>query len=200
MGNYLTHKPVLQERHRQYFNTLDRYMVQRVLLRMEQDRVIERRPVLHPEEYTGDWLFEFCRSQGLDHATVVLPMCREGDDIGRILIERLIGKPIHVWRPPPQTERPRLKDGSLAVRPPSGTFTRDQVILTVIPNPKKAGSATWHRFAQYVPGRTVGELMERGVTRADILWDMDPGRKHIVLGSAAEWRESQESKKEEDNG
>lgn len=51
----------------------------------------------------------------------------------------------------------------------------DAVIEYVAPNPKKPGSATHTRFANYAVGLTLAQVKALGVTAGDILWDLPRG-------------------------
>ncbi len=48
----------------------------------------------------------------------------------------------------------------------------DQIIAVLVPNPKRRGSACHERFSRYENGMTVGEALERGITRTDLRWDL----------------------------
>jgi hypothetical protein len=58
------------------------------------------------------------------------------------------------------------------------------VVVSVIPNPKKKGSASYARFALYAPGRTVAELLAAGLERADLSWDGP--RQHVTFALPVE--------------
>jgi hypothetical protein len=63
-------------------------------------------------------------------------------------------------------------------RTPNGKPLHTQltsVLTYAAPNPKKPGSGTWQRYQNYVPGRTVAELLAAGITRGDIAWDVSRG-------------------------
>jgi len=51
----------------------------------------------------------------------------------------------------------------------------DAVITAVTPNPKKPGTATYHRYANYAVGRTLAQVKKLGTTAGDILWDIPRG-------------------------
>lgn len=59
------------------------------------------------------------------------------------------------------------------------------IVRVLVPNPKRPGSATHARFALYETGATVAELLERGVRRVDLRWDVD--HKFIAIVAAADW-------------
>lgn len=54
-----------------------------------------------------------------------------------------------------------------------------KVTLLVKENPKKEGSKSRERFEGYFGAKTVGEAMAKGVTYADIAYDI--GRQHISV-------------------
>lgn len=173
------------ERHAQYFRDLDRIQALRVLHRLEQQRLVPMRTRL--EEESGEGLFRVCQREGLDHAAVVFSVAADSDDIGRAAIEKLIGKPIHVWQRPAYRQRTVAEERAV-VRPTTSMPSGDMVVLSVVPkNPKKPGTATWARFQHWVPGRTVAECLAAGLQKADVPWDSDPSRKFVVLGTRAQW-------------
>jgi hypothetical protein len=188
---YLGVKPKLSEsRHLSLFSGLSRTEAQRVLLRMEQDMVLPR-SIGMPPDVSGRWLFELCQERDLDHASAVFPLCRETDEIGLGALEKLVGKPVHPWMPRQQRlpSQPRAFGSPAMPRAAgpvlsTGGFRGDQVVVSVAPNPKKLGSATHVRYAFWVPGDTIAQCMARGLTRADVLWDIDPSRHFVVLGTA----------------
>jgi hypothetical protein len=61
--------------------------------------------------------------------------------------------------------------------------TDPRVIVSVLPNPKRPGSASFDRYALYRVGMTVDEAIAAGVKREDIAWDSASSRKFIVLES-----------------
>lgn len=190
---YLTSRPVLQDRHRAAFDLLTHHEVVRTLVRMQQDQLPLPRRMTVPQPASGEWLFEVCRDAGLDHASVVFSLCRETDTIGVGALTKLIGKPILVWRRPEYKKPAPVVDsrGATVAPRPAGTYTLDMVVLSVVPNPKKAGSSTWHRFALWRPGMTIAECRAAGLTHADIVWDIDASRRFVVLGTAQQWLDIQ---------
>ena len=185
MQEYLGETPRLRSSHRELFLSLTATEVARVATRLEQDLVLPRKLGV-PHYADGEWLFKACMAEGLDHAGCVLPLCRESDSIGISALEKLVGRPIHVWRPRPRQPRLPTESGSTP-RPASGGFSPSQIVLSVVPNPKKAGSATWHRYKHWVAGDTVAQCMARGLTRADVQWDSDFSRGFVKLGSKEDW-------------
>lgn len=191
MHEYLTTRPVLQERHLPHFVALDHLEVTRAVARLQGDMLLPRTVVPHPA--TGEWLFETCRSAGLDHASVVFPLCREHDSVGLSALEKLVGRPLIVWRRPVHAPRPTIvtRDGAPVPPRSAGTFSPDMVVMSRVPNPKKAGSSTWLRYRLWVPGQTVAQCMAAGLTRADVLWDIDEARRFVVLGTQQQWADQQ---------
>lgn len=45
----------------------------------------------------------------------------------------------------------------------------------LVPNPKRSNSDSGQRAAAYWGAATVGEMLERGATRADVSWDIKKG-------------------------
>jgi hypothetical protein len=196
---YLSTTPVLEERHRAVFESLEPTEVMRAVVRMQQDMVLPR--TVRPEgAITGGWLFDLCRDRGLDHATTCFPLCRETDSIGVSALTKLVGRPITAWRPPPRAARPPTTPRVVGERTATASALDPAwVVLTAATNPKKPGSATWGRYRHWVPGRTLAECMRLGLTRADVIWDTDPSRRFVTLGTAAQW-ELQQRPGEEDTG
>lgn len=196
MQEYLTTKPVLEERHRVNFAALEHAEVLRTVVRLQQDLLLPRNMVF-PLRAEGSWLFDLCRDHGLDHAAVVFPLCRESDSIGTGAIAKLVGRPIIVWRRPVPVVREEIRLSTGAVVPPraAGSFSPDMVVMSVVDvNPKKPGSSTWFRFKLWVPGRSVAECMRAGLSRADVLWDIDFSRKFVILGTRAQWEDQQRTR------
>lgn len=186
---YLTERPLLTGRHMPFFDGLSQVETLRVLTRLQQDQLVRRTETL--AEASGEELFRLCQRLGLDHAAVVFSLGRDGDDIGRSAIEKLIGKPIYVHRHS-YVRRTVAQEREHLARPQASSPTSDMVVLSVVPtNPKKAGTATWSRFQHWVAGRTVGECLAAGLQKADIPWDSDPSRKFVVLGTKAQWEAQQ---------
>lgn len=184
MSQYLTTKPMLSaSRHLSLFSSLSREEAIRALVRMEQDMILPR-SIGIPPGVSGQWLFDLCLERGLDHASVCFPLCRESDDIGVQTLTKLVGRPITAWMPRQQRLPLSRSSGSVPhAASNGGGFRGDQVVVSVAPNPKKAGSATWHRYRHWRAGDTVAQCMERGLTRADVLWDIDGSRRFVVLGT-----------------
>lgn len=55
-----------------------------------------------------------------------------------------------------------------------------KVKVLVSENPKRAGSASYDRFALYGKGTTVGAFLEAGGTSADLHWDSE--HEYISIG------------------
>jgi hypothetical protein len=48
-----------------------------------------------------------------------------------------------------------------------------KIKLLVDANPKRKGSACFKRFAKYKTGMTVEAALAKGLTRPDLIWDVD---------------------------
>jgi len=80
--------------------------------------------------------------------------------------EMLVGE----RRAPPAPRRARKKAADL------------RVVLRVAPNPKKPGSSSRERYECWRVGETVEAAVARGLTRADVRWDVRAG--YVDLGPA----------------
>ena len=79
----------------------------------------------------------------------------------------------------PEPEPEPEPDAEVAPRRPMAQA--EQVItLLATENPKRAGSASFARFALYRDGMAVSEYLEAGGRRSDLWWDSDRG--FITLG------------------
>lgn len=138
----------------------------------------------------GTDLYEMCKSSGLTHAEVIMALASSPDPEAVLIVETLMGRPIDVRRRgesayDPVTGRlidpsaPRPAPRSSAARP----RTDSRVVTAVAPNPKKPGSATHSRYAGWVVGDTVSACMARGLTSADVAYDIDRGFVQVRAGS-----------------
>jgi len=164
-------RTLLQARHLPAFQALDSASIQ---------RICERHGFRHvPRD--GDGLFQLCQTAGLDHARTVLALARETDDTGVRAIETLVGRPITRWTPPAPGASSRgvvTRERNARTAPTSSVG--HLVVLAVVPNPKKPGSASHDRFSKWVVGQTVQQCMAAGLTRGDVTWDMERG--FVTLG------------------
>lgn len=173
-------RTILDERHQPRFEALSPICASLVLERLKQHCAL--RTSTGPVS-SGAELFALCRDAGLDHAGVVLTLATETSRPGLQAIEVLVGHPIVEWSATVAARAataPKLPARGVAVQKPrdvDGKF-----VVSVVPNPKKPGSATHIRFAQWVVGRTVAQCMSAGLTRADVDWDVS--RNFVVLGDA----------------
>lgn len=130
---------------------------------------------------SGDDLFRVAQSAGLDHGGVVLTIVHDGTPAINAALEALVGRPIRPWSATAEAQRaaaPKPQARGVAVvreRASDGKW-----VVAVVANPKKPGSSTHIRFAQWVVGRTVTECMAAGLTRADVDWDVSRG--FVTLG------------------
>ena len=51
----------------------------------------------------------------------------------------------------------------------------DRIMVLVMENPKRKGSASYDRFQQYWSVNTVADALSGGITRADLIWDVKHG-------------------------
>lgn len=153
--------------------------------------LLRRHPQLPP--YAPGSLFRVCEDAGLDQADVVCAVAANSSPLAVQAMEVLAGIPVVVGRPclttPPRidtiapTEAPRPVRETVPARAPRSVTTDPRVISSVVPNPKRPGSASHARYALYVVGMTVDEAIAAGVKREDIAWDSATSRKFIVLES-----------------
>lgn len=54
----------------------------------------------------------------------------------------------------------------------SAAYGNDDTVLTVVPNPKKKGGAPYARYEHYAVGLTIAQCIAKGLTPADIVWDL----------------------------
>lgn len=153
---------------------------------------VARRHGIAVAPQTGEELFAACAEANIDHADVVMSLASDPTVLGLQTLETLVGKPVEVCRPARSPGRP-VPVGQYAAAPrarepvekrpraarPASSVSDPRVIAYVMPNPKRPGSASYDRYAKYVPGMTVDEAIAAGVTRDDIKWDSDPKRGFI---------------------
>lgn len=179
---YVHDRPVLQERHRPVFEQLSRDQAWRTYQRLAEAGLLNRSSI--PTD--GGSLFLVCKMAGLDHAGVVLTLCRERDDLGVEAIETLIGKKIDVGiRFGKTSTQKKVGTGTPRIGARPTTPVDGHIIRTVVPNPKKPGSSAHARYSQWIVGRTVSACLDAGLTRGDLLWDTEHG--FIVLCTKEEW-------------
>lgn len=137
----------------------------------------------------GAMLMGAITDTAMDHADVVLPLCRQSHREAVSALETLIGHPIQrlhprgAARPPRAASTAFLEDGTPRPKRQSSSVasTDTRTIVSVVPNPKKQGTASYYRFDRYKPGMKVMEAIAAGVTAADIKWDHERG--FITLGA-----------------
>jgi hypothetical protein len=71
--------------------------------------------------------------------------------------------------PYPKTANPPVTAKRAA--PVSKAAKATRVLVSVLPNPKKPGSAAHERYALYEAGLTEAELLAKGLRRTDFRWD-----------------------------
>jgi hypothetical protein len=127
------------------------------------------------EPLSGQDIFEVADEAGMDHADVVMCLATDPTVLGVQVVETLVGRPIVRRVPTAQRAVSRGPRRTVSVR-----RSDPRHIVYVSPtNPKKAGSASYDRFALYREGMTVDEFVQAGGTIADVKWDAERG--HIRL-------------------
>lgn len=113
--------------------------------------------------------------RSLGHADVVLALLRGPRRLHREA-ERLVGQPIK--RLPPVTMRPWPK-----APPPSELSPADRRVVTRVgPNPRLPTTDSFQRYKVFRVGRTVEQLLKRGITRKDIREMERGGHVHFREG------------------
>lgn len=154
--------------------------------------LLRRHPQLPP--YVPGGLFRVCEEAGLDQADVVCAVASQSSPLAVQAMEILAGIPVVVGHPclSGPAPRPAASESGEAPAPvreprparaPRAATTDPRVIASVVPNPKRPGTASYDRYALYRVGMTVDEAIAAGVKREDIAWDSAPSRKFITLES-----------------
>lgn len=153
-----------------------------------------------PADATPDEFLLRIEDSQLDHAQVVLCMAPATTLPAIEAVETLVGKPIIRGRAQLTPSHSRasgyllqqqLAGGtnrqprpSTTPRQPAPSVDASMVVLSVVPNPKKQGTASYDRFAKYRVGMTLGECYAAGISKGDIKWDTE--RSFVVFGPATE--------------
>lgn len=112
------------------------------------------------------------RQLRMDAADVVLALAAEGQP-GVVVAERLTGRAMtRETASAASRVRRHLKAPSRAA-----ASARDdpRVVVSVRPNPKIVGSGSWERYKLWEVGISVSQARERGLTAADVKYDIDRG-------------------------
>ena len=175
-------RTLLQDYHRPYFERLSVAEIGLIA-----DHLRRRRGLNIPQCEDGVELFLKCQEQGLDQAGIVLTFVDDYTPLGVAALEKLIGKPIQQIklakdpripspvRQTPASERPAKPASAIG----------HLVVMSFIPNPKRANTAGWERYNLYKVGQTVDQHIGRGMWLADVKWDLQ--RTFVVLGTQAEY-------------
>ena len=176
---------LLRERHRPFFMSLTEDQVALVFDRVTKTWPADFRtyPMDHPPRAPVE-LFETCQRAGLDHARVVMAMATVSSDTGRSAIETLIGKPIEPWCPPD----PAPMAAPVASHRPAAAPTGDNRVVLEIKatNPHREGSTAWKEFNMWRVGATVGELLQKGLSRRGMRRGFRNGWIVVTGGATAE--------------
>lgn len=173
------------ERYHQHFEALAPEAA-RIAWEHVHRRYPDRIPAPPAEDVCGLELLARVEDAQLDHAQVVLTMAPAISLPAIQAVETLVGRPIQRLRP--QTTPLASRSSAATVAPPrspratvsAGAISATQVVLSVVPNPKKPGTSSHTRFAKYAVGMSVAQLLAAGITRADLKWDTE--RSFVVLG------------------
>lgn len=158
-----------------------------------------------PEDRKPDVDFLLEQLQPYSHAEVVLTLANDTTITGMNIIEKLIERPIYMCARG-ETGEPLTDIHGNPLKYPlghrRGEFAHvggmstavskrlrapvhksdNRIVISVKPNPKRAGSEAYNRFNQYVAGQSVNwHLINTIVTRADIRWDAS--KNFITLAS-----------------
>lgn len=166
---------------------------------VREAQILETLPDEDFTKVSGPMVADWCRS--LSHAQVVLALVRERDELALSALEVLIEKPIYMCAPGETSEpltdclgrplplpvghrrgepAPETQPGYTPPGPrPVRSVHDPRIIESVVPNPKRKGSAAYDRFKLYLVGQEVEASIRNGVTRADVRWDAKMG--FIVL-------------------
>lgn len=153
----------------------------------------------HPSlpAYVPGSLFRLCETAGLDQADVVCAVAAESSPLAVQAMEILAGIPVTVGHPclrgPSPKPAPAPESASESAPRPAPAprepraartgVTDPRVIVNIVPNPKRPGSASHARYELYRAGMTVDEAIAAGVKREDIAWDSASSRGFITLES-----------------
>lgn len=123
------------------------------------------------EYESGEDLFHHCDACGLDHADVVLSLAPDPTAEAVVVLETLVGV-----SPLRRTIAPRHTRANDAVpRQKRPVLRDDRRVATVVPNPKRPGSASHARFELWRPGMTISEARAAGLTAGDVVHDISKG-------------------------
>lgn len=171
------------ETYHPHFSTLTKQQVDMVWSAMAR-KYPGRIPPLPDENADGEELYLRCEGGGFDQAQVVLSLANRPDREACVTVEKLVGKPIIYILPVRRAgHMPRT---AIQAAVPKGNALRytghrmagpefEKIILTVLPNPKRPGTASWNRYNNWVVGRAVRDCLARGLTVGDYRWDLEHG-------------------------
>lgn len=165
---------ILQERHLPRFAGLTPPMIHRVVARVAH-RWPDALPPGTPTPETGGALFDLCRGAGLDHARVVLALAGDPDDLGRAIVEQLVGREIVPWAASVEAAQSAAAAGHRGHGAPLRATSRridayatrrkadTRTVLSVADEcPHKAGTRAAASWQYWVVGRTVQECRDAG--------------------------------------
>lgn len=174
----------LSERHHPQFTALAPAEAQLVWNRITQRWPDDTRAVRQPPA-DGDELFDDCQLCGLDQVRVVLSVADLGNDTGRTVIEKLIGRPIIPWAASVEAKQddpcdvcdgPAAQAARHRKQPPD-----TRIVLSVGPQPHTPGTLIHASYECWRVGDTVQQCRVRGVVRNGVRRDVLHG--HVRLGA-----------------
>lgn len=120
---------------------------------------------------TDSNLYDIALQLQMDPADVVMCLATDPTEVGVQTAEHLIGRPItrHVARAPIG----KIKHGGR--QSPRVTKDDPRIVTYVAPNPKQSGSGSHLRYQFWEVGITISEARRRGLTSADVKYDIDRG-------------------------
>lgn len=128
------------------------------------------------EDFDGEQLLQYCISEHISQAEVVMSLRNQTTVVAISATERLIMRPIDRRTPTEIFEAERAARPRTIVAPVSARdVTTDLRIIRVLAetNPKRRGTSAHDRFAKYRDGMTVAEFLRVGGTRGDLTWDQE---------------------------
>lgn len=162
-------------------------------LQPDQVALIAEALSIDPPPASGAELYAHCDSAGHGQATVIMALARDRSVSACRTMETLIGKPIEVCHPCLSGPDPR-QSGNPGQKTPTKSGQRartapksdPRVIVAVVPNPKRPGSASFDRFKVWAVGKTVNECFAEGLGSADLKWDSERGFITLALPDSPE--------------
>jgi len=133
------------------------------------------------EDFDGEQLLQYCLSEHISQAEVVMGMWRSTDPVAISATERLIMKPIDRRTPTEIWEAERAARPVVATIHPREVLVDSRIIRVLATEcPKRAGTKSADLWRLYRDGQTVAAYLASGGTRAALQWDQERGFIRIV--------------------